>query len=77
MSRVLAGAAGRIIQGSLAAGVIGTGVYSSMYIVPPGHRALIYDWKDGVRDEVKTDGAHFRIPKLQEPIIMDTRVQPR
>jgi prohibitin 1 len=48
-----------------------------MFVVPPGHRGLIYDWKDGVRDEVKDEGTHFRIPGLQTPILMDTRLQPR
>lgn len=50
---------------------------NSVYTVEPGHRGLIFDRIQGVKSDVKKEGAHFLIPILQYPIIMDVRSTPR
>eukprot|EP01102_Stenamoeba_stenopodia_P005087 TRINITY_DN15598_c0_g1_i1.p1 TRINITY_DN15598_c0_g1~~TRINITY_DN15598_c0_g1_i1.p1 ORF type:complete len:298 (+),score=65.15 TRINITY_DN15598_c0_g1_i1:40-933(+) len=53
---------------------------SSLYTVPAGHRALIFQKLGpgkGVKPAVIGEGTHFRIPILQEPIYFDTRVTPK
>lgn len=37
----------------------------SLYVVPAGHRAVIFDRFQGVKKEVKGEGMHFRIPWVQ------------
>lgn len=52
-------------------------VAASMYNVPAGHRAVIFDRLAGVKQQVISEGTHFIIPWLQRPIIFDVRTQPR
>jgi len=46
-----------------------------VYTVEPGHRGLIFDRVAGVKDFVVGEGAHFYVPILQRPILMDARVK--
>lgn len=46
-------------------------------IVDAGTRAVIFDKFAGVHNDVKTEGTHFKIPFIQEQIIMDVRSRPR
>ena len=46
-------------------------------LVDGGTRAVIFDKFYGVQDKVVEEGTHFRIPFIQEPIIMDIRSRPR
>jgi prohibitin 1 len=46
-------------------------------IVEGGHRAVIFDRFQGVKDEVTDEGTHFLIPWVQRPIIFDIRSRPR
>lgn len=50
---------------------------NAVYTVEPGHRAIIFDRFSGVKDNVYDEGAHFAIPVIQRPIIMDIRTVPR
>lgn len=77
MSRLFSGVSGTIakVGFGVAAGAL---VFdNAIYTVDPGHRAIIFDRTKGVTDQVKGEGAHFLIPWIQRPIIMDARLTPR
>jgi regulator of protease activity HflC (stomatin/prohibitin superfamily) len=50
---------------------------ASMYDVPGGKRAVIFDRLAGVKPEVVNEGTHFLIPWLQKSIVYDVRTKPR
>jgi len=57
---------------------IGLSVASaSIYDVPGGYRAVMFDRFSGVRAEASTEGTHFLIPWLQRSIVYDVRTRPR
>ena len=45
--------------------------------VEGGHRAVIFDRFQGVKDDISDEGTHFLIPWVQRPIIFDIRSRPR
>lgn len=57
-------------------GIAGTVLAASMYNVDAGHRAVIYDRFQGVKNLVKTEGTHLLVPMLQRAIIYDVRTRP-
>jgi prohibitin 1 len=59
---------------AIAGGII---VDTVLYDVDGGTRAVIFDKLNGIRDDIKGEGTHARIPFLHEPIIMDIRARPR
>ncbi|SGY60386.1 BQ5605_C007g04424 [Microbotryum silenes-dioicae] len=62
----------------LVPGIVGLGiVQSSIYDVPGGHRAIIFDRFSGVRDKPSDEGTHLLVPWLQKPILYDVRIKPR
>lgn len=52
-------------------------VQSALYNVDGGHRAVIFDRFQGVKDTVTGEGTHFMIPWVQRPIIFDIRSRPK
>ena len=54
-------------------GIGGTILASSLYNVDAGHRGVIYDRIQGVRNYVKKEGTHFLVPILQRAIVYDVR----
>lgn len=46
-------------------------------IVDGGHRAVIFDRFQGIKELVVGEGTHFIIPWVQRPILFDIRSQPR
>ncbi|GAA5974957.1 hypothetical protein JCM11641_006778 [Rhodosporidiobolus odoratus] len=52
-------------------------VQASLYDVPGGHRAIIFDRFSGVREEPSKEGTHLLVPWLQRPVLMETRIKPR
>lgn len=40
-------------------------------VVDGGHRAVLFDRLQGVKDNVKGEGLHFLIPWIQKPIVFD------
>jgi prohibitin 1 len=59
---------------------VGFGIVSEtcLYDVDGGRRAVIFDkLNGGVQQLVIGEGTHFRIPFLQDPIILDVRSRPR
>jgi len=62
----------------LAAGIATVyGINESMYTVDGGHRAIIFDRISGIKNNILSEGLHFRIPWFQYPIIYDIRSKPR
>jgi len=59
------------------AAVIGGVVNTALYNVDGGHRAVIFDRFQGVKQDVTGEGTHFLIPWVQRPIIFDIRSRPR
>ncbi|OAD55315.1 Prohibitin-2 [Eufriesea mexicana] len=59
------------------AGMAGFGIWSSMYTVDAGHRAIIFSRLGGIQQDIFAEGLHFRIPWVHWPIIYDIRSRPR
>lgn len=57
--------------------LIGGAANSMLYNVDGGHRAVIFDRFQGIKEEVIGEGTHFMIPWLHRPIIFDIRTRPR
>lgn len=62
--------------GLLAAG-LGVANEFFLYDVDGGQRAVVFDKLRGILPEVVGEGTHFRIPYLQQPVLMDIRDRPR
>lgn len=54
-----------------------TVVQSSLYDVPGGYRAVLFDRFSGVKPAASGEGTHFLIPWLQRAILYDVRIKPR
>ncbi|KAI0048397.1 hypothetical protein FA95DRAFT_1605265 [Auriscalpium vulgare] len=50
---------------------------SSLYDVPGGFRAVMFDRFAGVKDKATAEGTHFLVPWLQRAILYDCRIKPR
>ncbi|PSR71326.1 hypothetical protein PHLCEN_2v12840 [Hermanssonia centrifuga] len=50
---------------------------SSIYDVPGGYKAVMFDRFSGVKDTAKSEGTHFLVPGLQRAILYDCRIKPR
>ncbi|KAF7306697.1 hypothetical protein MIND_00461400 [Mycena indigotica] len=50
---------------------------ASIYDVPGGYRAVMFDRFSGVQDKATSEGTHFLIPWLQRAILYDCRIKPR
>lgn len=61
---------------AVALGVGGSILAASLYNVDAGHRAVIYDRFQGVKNVVKEEGTHFLVPILQRAIVYDVRTRP-
>lgn len=64
------------IGGGIAIMAAGSVANSALYNVEGGHRAIIFDRFQGVRQTVIGEGTHFMIPWVQRPIIFDIRSRP-
>ncbi|KAF9454907.1 hypothetical protein P691DRAFT_792029 [Macrolepiota fuliginosa MF-IS2] len=52
-------------------------VQASIYDVPGGYRAVMFDRFAGVKDKASGEGTHFLVPGLQRAILYDCRIKPR
>jgi len=52
-------------------------VQSSIYDVPGGYQAVMFDRFSGVKDKASPEGTHFLVPWLQRAILYDVRIKPR
>ncbi|KDR85201.1 hypothetical protein GALMADRAFT_1323120 [Galerina marginata CBS 339.88] len=50
---------------------------ASIYDVPGGYRAVMFDRFSGVKDKATGEGTHFLVPWLQRAILYDCRIKPR
>ncbi|KAK0521572.1 Prohibitin-1, subunit of the prohibitin complex (Phb1p-Phb2p) [Tilletia horrida] len=50
---------------------------SSLYDVPGGFRAVMFDRFAGVKERAEGEGTHFLVPWLQRAILFDVRIKPR
>ncbi|KAJ3510722.1 hypothetical protein NLJ89_g4512 [Agrocybe chaxingu] len=50
---------------------------ASLYDVPGGYRAVMFDRFSGVKEKATGEGTHFLVPWLQRAILYDCRIKPR
>jgi prohibitin 1 len=67
----------RLGQLGLGLAAVGGIVNSALYNVDAGHRAIIFDRFQGVKNDIIGEGTHFFIPWVQKPIVFDCRSRPR
>ncbi|KAK7058246.1 hypothetical protein VNI00_001877 [Paramarasmius palmivorus] len=53
------------------------GVRASLYDVPGGYQAVMFDRFSGVKGTASGEGTHFLVPWLQRAILYDCRIKPR
>ncbi|WFD25524.1 Prohibitin-1, subunit of the prohibitin complex (Phb1p-Phb2p) [Malassezia nana] len=58
-------------------GISALAIQASMYDVPGGYRAVMFDRFTGVKERATSEGTHFLIPWLQRAILYDVRIKPR
>jgi len=58
-------------------GLTALAVQASIYDVPGGYRAVMFDRFQGVKDTASNEGSHFLVPGLQRAILYDVRIKPR
>lgn len=71
-----AAAAARSIGALVGAGMLGYGAYNSVYNVPGGHRAVVFNRLVGMKETTYGEGLNFNIPWFERPIIFDIRTRP-
>ncbi|KAF9036434.1 hypothetical protein BDZ89DRAFT_1011282 [Hymenopellis radicata] len=57
--------------------VVAVGVNASIYDVPGGYRAVMFDRFSGVKAKASDEGTHLLVPWLQRAILYDVRIKPR
>jgi len=50
---------------------------ASLYDVPGGYRAVMFDRFSGVNNKATGEGTHFLVPWIQRAILYDCRIKPR
>lgn len=71
-----AAAAAQSVTALAVAGGLAYGTYNSVYTVPGGHRAVMFNRVIGMKDSVYGEGLNFNIPWFERPIIYDIRTRP-
>jgi len=71
------GPAATLVKGLIFTGAAAYGLYNSLYNVPAGHRAIIFNRISGISEQVREQGTHFMLPWLDRPIVFDVRTRPR
>jgi prohibitin 2 len=71
-----AAAAAQSVTALAVAGGLAYGTYNSIYTVPGGHRAVMFNRVTGMKDAVYGEGLNFNIPWFERPIIYDIRTRP-
>lgn len=65
----------RLIASSLTVGAALTTLQGCIYVVNAGHRAVMFDRFQGIKEESKGEGMHFKIPFIQFPYIYEVRTR--
>src|SRR3989338_1275686 len=64
----------KVAQVGAVLGIAGWGVSQTVYVVPPGHRALLFSrFGGGLLPEEYGEGMHFLLPWFQRRQLMDVR----
>lgn len=69
-------AAARSVTALAVAGGLAYGTYNSVYTVPGGHRAVVFNRVIGMKTMVYGEGLNFNIPWFERPVIYDIRTRP-
>lgn len=72
---------GPLLKGAVSLIVGGVGLatlgYNSLYTVPGGYKAVVFNRAVGIKEGLISEGTHVRIPWLEWPILYDVRTRPR
>ena len=71
-----AAAAARSATALAVAGGLAYGTYNSVYTVPGGHRAVVFNRIVGMKSTIYGEGLNFNIPWFKQPYIYDIRMRP-
>lgn len=71
-----AGAVGTLIKVAVVGGGVVYAALNSLYNVEGGHRAIVFNRIEGIKDKVYPEGTHLIIPWFERPIIYDVRARP-
>ena len=71
-----AAAAAQSVTALAVAGGLAYGTYNSVYTVPGGHRAVVFNRVVGMKDTTYGEGLNFNIPWFERPVIYDIRTRP-
>jgi prohibitin 2 len=71
-----AAAAARSVTALAAAGGLAYGTYNSVYTVPGGHRAVVFNRVVGMKSTIYGEGLNFNIPWFERPYVFDIRTRP-
>lgn len=64
------------VSSSLLAIGLGYGAYNSVYTVPGGHRAVVFNRIFGMKEATYGEGLNFNIPWFERPVVYDIRTRP-
>ncbi|KAJ0969406.1 hypothetical protein J5N97_022283 [Dioscorea zingiberensis] len=70
------GAGGTLAKIAFIGGAAVYAARSSLYDVEGGHRAIVFNRIQGIKDKVYPEGTHLMIPWFERPIIYDVRARP-
>jgi len=71
-----AAAAAQSVTALAVAGGLAYGTYNSVYTVPGGHRAVVFNRVVGMKDSIYGEGLNFNIPWFERPVVYDIRTRP-
>lgn len=71
-----AAAAAQSVTALAVAGGLAYGTYNSVYTVPGGHRAVVFNRVLGMKDTIYGEGLNFNIPWFERPVVYDIRTRP-
>jgi len=69
-------AAAQSVTALAVAGGLAYGTYNSVYTVPGGHRAVVFNRVVGMKEAIYGEGLNFNIPWFERPVIYDIRTRP-
>ncbi|KAM0928436.1 hypothetical protein ACQ4PT_002480 [Festuca glaucescens] len=68
--------AGALVKLALAGGAVWFTASKTLYNVEGGHRAIVFNRLEGIKDKVYPEGTHLIVPLIERPIIYDVRARP-
>ncbi|KAJ3683486.1 hypothetical protein LUZ60_013713 [Juncus effusus] len=68
--------AGTLAKVAVVGGAVVYAAVNSLYNVDGGHRAIVFNRIQGIKEEVYPEGTHFMIPWFERPVIYDVRARP-